>query len=363
MKAAVCYEYGKPLIIEDVEMDSLKRGEVVVRIAAAAICHSDIHSVKGEHARGRLPALVGHEVAGHVEEVGEGVTYVKSGDAVVCCIMRAGCGQCHYCIMGLPNFCERWHFEFQRLGPFRTKKGEQLALFAGLYAGFAEKTIIPEDGLVKIPRDIPLDRAALLGCGVISGFGAVINASKVRPFESVAVMGSGGVGLNSIQGAAFVGAHPIVALDVVDSKLDTAKFFGATHVVNMKKDNDPIATVKKITHGRGVDHLFITVAGIAPKRQGWFMLSPIGKELFIGHGTGEMLSEWDAVEFVGGRMITGSAMGASRIRVDIPNIIELYKAGRFKLDELISKRYPFDQINEAMADAEKGDSLRNVIIF
>lgn len=363
MKAAVCYEFGKPLVIEDVEMGRPGKGEVVVRIGAAAICHSDIHSVKGEHGKAKLPALAGHEVAGHVEEVGEGVTYVKTGDPVVCCLVRAGCGHCHYCIIGLPNFCENWHFEFQRLGPYWTKKGEQLTLFGGLYAGFAERTIVPEDGLVKIPDDMPLDRAALIGCGVISGFGAVVNAAKVRPFESVAVMGSGGVGLNAIQGGAFVGAHPIIALDVVDSKLETAKAFGATHTVNVKKDSDPVARVRRITHGRGVDRMFITVAGIAPKRQAWFMLSRIGRELFIGHGTGEMLSEWDAVEFVGGRMITGSAMGASRIREDIPNIIELYQAGRYKLDELISRRYPFEAINEAMADAERGESLRNVLTF
>jgi S-(hydroxymethyl)glutathione dehydrogenase/alcohol dehydrogenase len=363
VKAAVCYEYGKPLVIEEVEMDPVEKGEVKVRIAAAAICHSDIHSVKGEHGRGKLPALVGHEVAGYVEEVGEGVTYVRPGDHVVCCIMRAGCGHCHYCILGYPNYCENWHFEFQRPGPYRTGKGEQLMLFGGLYAGFLEYTKLPEDGVVKLPEDMPLDRAALIGCGVISGFGAVFNRAKVAPFDSVAVMGAGGVGLNAIQGAAFVGAHPIIALDVVDSKLEAARSFGATHAVNVKTQVDPIALVKKITHGRGVDHMFITVAGIGPKRQGFMMLSPRGKEIVIGHGTGEMMSQWDVVEFMGGKSMTGSAMGACRIRVDIPRIVELYQAGRYKLDELISKKFSLDQINEARADAEEGESLRNVIMF
>jgi S-(hydroxymethyl)glutathione dehydrogenase/alcohol dehydrogenase len=363
MKAAICYEFGKPLVIEEVEMDAPKKGEVKVRISAAAICHSDIHSIKGEHGRGRLPALAGHEVSGYVEEVGEGVTYVQPGDPVVCCLVRAGCGHCHYCITGLPNFCENWHFEFQRLGPYRNKNGEQLTLLAGLYAGFVEYTILPGDGVVKIPKDMPMDRAALLGCGVISGFGAVINGAKVKPFSSVVVMGTGGVGLNAIQGAAFVGAHPIIAADVVDSKLEAARSFGATHTINIKKERDPIAAVRKMTYGRGADHVFITVAGIQPKRQGFLMLAPNGMEIIIGHGMNEFLSEFDAVEFVGGRMITGCAMGASRIRVDIPHLIELYQAGRLKLDELITRKYRLEQINEAIEDAEKGEALRNVIQF
>lgn len=363
MKAAICYEYGKPLVIEDVKMGAPRKGEVKVRISVAAICHSDIHSIKGEHGRGRLPALGGHEVSGYVEELGEGVTYVQPGDPVVCCLVRAGCGHCYYCINGLPNYCENWHFEFQRPGPYWTQKGEQLTLFAGLYAGFVEYTIVPEDGLVKIPKEMPMDKAALLGCGVISGFGAVVNKAKVKPFCSVIVMGTGGVGLNAIQGAAFVGAHPIIAIDVLDSKLETALSFGATHGINIEKERDPIGAVKKMTHGRGADYLFITVAGIQPKRQGFLMLAPNGMEVFIGHGMNEYLSEFDAVEFVGGRMITGSAMGASRIRLDIPRLIELYQVGRLKLDELITRRYRLEQINEAIEDAERGEALRNIIEF
>jgi Zn-dependent alcohol dehydrogenase len=363
MKAAICYEFGKPLVIEDVEMEALKKGEVKVRISAAAICHSDIHSIKGEHGTAKLPALPGHEVSGYVEEIGEGVTYVQPGDPVVCCLVRAGCGHCYYCITGLPNFCENWHFEFKRPGPYRNKNGEQLTLLGGLYAGFVEHTIVPEDGVVKIPKDMPMDRAALLGCGVISGFGAVVNKAMVKPFSSVVVMGVGGVGLNAIQGAAFVGAHPIIAADVVNGKLEAARSFGATHTINLKKERDPIAVVRKITYGRGADYIFITVAGIQPKRQGFMMLAPNGMEIIIGHGINEYLSEFDAVEFVGGRMMTGCAMGASRIRVDIPRLIELYQVGRLKLDELISRRYRLEQINEAIEDAEKGEALRNVILF
>ena len=363
MKAAICYDFGKPLVIEEVTLEPPEKGEVKVRIAATAICHSDIHSIKGEHGACKLPALPGHEVAGYVEEVGENVKYVQPGDPVVCCLVRAGCGQCYYCITGLPNFCENWNFEFQRPGPYLNKNGERLILFAGLYAGFVEYTVVPEDALVKIPKDMPMDRAALLACGVISGFGAVVNGVKVKPFDSVVVMGTGGVGLNAVQGAAFVGAHPIIAVDVLDSKLEVARAFGATHTINVTKASDPIEAVKKITYGRGSDYAFITVAGIEPKRQGFLMLAKNGIEVIIGHGMNEFLSSFDAVEFVGGRSITGCAMGASRIRIDIPRLIELYQVGRLKLDELITGRYPLERINEAIESTVRGEALRNVIIF
>lgn len=364
MKGAVCYDWGKSLVVEEVTMDAPKRGEVSVRISAVAICHSDIHTLKGEHGkRGKPPFIAGHEVSGIVEEIGEGVTYVKPGDSVILSLVQAGCGQCHYCLIGLPHACEKWHFDFQAPGPFHTGKGEQITLSFGSFAGFVEKTIAPENCLVKIPPDMPKDVAALLSCGVISGFGAVFNVSKVEPFSSVLVSGAGGVGLNAIQGARFVGAHPIIAMDVVDSKLEVARAFGATHTVNARTEKDPVAAVRSITEGRGVDHILVTVAGIQPKRQCFLMLSAVGKEVFIGHGANESMAEWDVIEFVRGRTVTGSAMGRTRIREDIPNFIKLYQTGRLKLDELISKRFSLDQINEAMADAEKGESLRNVILF
>jgi Zn-dependent alcohol dehydrogenase len=363
MRAAVCYEFGKPVVVEEVRMESPKAGQVKVRMAAAAICHSDIHSIRGEHGRARLPALLGHEAAGYVEEVGDGVTYVKPGDPVVCCIIRAGCGQCYYCLVGEPNFCENRPFQFQQLGPYFTSRGEQLTVFGSGFAGFAEYTLAPQEALVKIPPDMPIDRAALLGCGVISGFGAVVNAAKVKPFSSVVVFGSGGVGLNAVQGAAFVGAHPIVAIDVADSKLATARSFGATHTLNARSASDLPAAVRDLTHGRGADHVFVTVAGVEIKRQAFLMLARRGMAIFIGHGVNETMSQFAAEELVGGRVLTGCAMGASRTRLDIPRLIELYQAGRLKLDELISRRYPFAQINDAIADAEKGEALRNVLMF
>lgn len=363
MKAAVCYEFGKPLAVEEVRIEAPKAGEVKVRIAAAGICHSDIHSLRGEHGRARLPALLGHEVAGYVEEVGEGVTYVKPGDPVVCCIVRAGCGQCYYCLVGQSHFCEHRPFQFQQPGPYFTSRGEQLTVFGSGFAGFAESTLIPQEGLVKIPAELPIDRAALLGCAVISGFGAVVNGAKVKPFSSVVVFGAGGVGLNAVQGAAFVGAHPIIAIDVADSKLATARFFGATHSLNACTESDLPAAVKGLTQGRGADYVFVAVAGIGIKRQAFGMLSRGGMAIFIGHGVNESMSQFAAEELVGGRILTGCAMGASKIRLDIPRLIELYQAGRLKLDELITRRYAFEHINEAIADAEKNQALRNVLLF
>lgn len=363
MKAAVCNAYGEALNLEEVTLEPPNRGEIRVKIAACAICHSDIHSIKGEHGKGKLPAIPGHEVAGVVDDVGAGVTYVKPGDRVICCLVRSGCGHCHYCIVGQPHFCENWRFEFQRPGPYLNTQGERMTLFAGGFAGFVEYTNVYEDAVVKIPGDMPMDRACLLACGVISGFGAVVNGARVKPFRSVLVAGTGGVGLNAIQGAAFVGAHPIIAADIVQSKLETAKHFGATHTINMQTEKDPAGTIRSFTHGRGVDYAFMTVAGIQLKRQVFSMLSRNGVMINIGHGSDEFLSNFNVVEFVGGKIMTGCAMGASRIRLDLPNMIELYQAGRLKLDELITRRYPFERINEAIADAEKGEALRNVIVF
>ena len=363
MKAAICYEFGKPLVVEEVTMEPPGQGQVKIRVAAAAICHSDIHSIKGEHGPSKLPALAGHEVAGYVEEVGENVTYVQPGDPVVACLVRKGCGECYYCNLGLSYLCEKRGFGFKLPGPYFNNKGERLILLPGAFSGFQEYSIVPEECLIKIPKEMPMDRAAVLSCAVISGFGAVLNKAQVKPFSSVVVMGVGGVGLNAIQGAVFVGAHPVIAVDTLDNKLESARVFGATHTLNVKKEVDPIEAVREITYGRGADYVFITVAGIEPKRQGFLMSARNGMTVFIGHGTEEYMSDWDAVELVSGKILTGCGMGATTIRVDIPRLVELYLAGRLKLDELITGRYSLNQINEAIASVERGEALRNVIIF
>ncbi len=363
MKAAILYEYGKPLVLEEVSLDPPGRGEITIRMAATAICHSDIHSFRGEHGNPPLPAVGGHEIAAYIEETGEGVTYVRAGDPVIASISPAGCGDCYYCNIGLSNQCINNRITLAGPGRYVNSKGQRLTQFAGAIAGFAEYATIPEANVVKIPEDMPLDLASLLGCGVISGFGAVVNRAKVQPNSSVLVMGAGGVGLNAIQGAVFCGAFPVIAVDVLDSKLENAKTFGATHTINAKTEKDPISKAFEITYGRGADCVIIAVAGLDILRQGFMMSSVEGATVIIGHGFGEQLSAFSPLDFMLGRKLTGSAMGATRPRLDIPRLIELYKNGRLKLDELVSGHYPFEEINEAIASMERGEAIRNVIMF
>jgi S-(hydroxymethyl)glutathione dehydrogenase/alcohol dehydrogenase len=363
MKAAISYEFNKPLVIEEVDLDPVGEGEVRIRMAACAICHSDIHALKGEHGNMALPAVPGHEAAGYVEEVGEGVTYVKPGDTVIASIIPEGCGQCYYCRIGLSSQCTTNRLYLFGKGKYTNKKGQRIAQYAGPVAGFAEYAVIPEVNLVKVPEDLPVDRACLIACGVISGFGAVLYRARVTTNSSVAVIGCGGVGLNAIQGALHVGAYPIIAVDVRDSKLERARLFGATHTVNAAKESDPIKKVFELTYGRGADYVIVAVAGIEILRQGFMMSARDGTTCVIGHGHGEQLSAWTPTDFMSGKKLTGSAMGAVRLRIDVPRIIELYRAGRFKLDELVSGHYPFEQINEAIKSSEQGEVIRNVLMF
>jgi S-(hydroxymethyl)glutathione dehydrogenase/alcohol dehydrogenase len=363
VKAAITYEYHQPLVMEEVDLDLPGDNDVLIRIAATGICHSDVHCIHGEHGIHPLPAIGGHEVCGYVEQVGKNVTYVKPGDKVIATIMPVGCGHCYYCSIGAPGQCEVNRIALFIPGRYTNNKGQRITQFEGFVAGFAEYTVVPEVNVVKVPHDFPSDLAALISCGVVSGFGAVLYRARVQPNRSVAVIGTGGVGLNAIQGAKFVGAYPIIAIDILDSKLETAKFFGATHTINAKQVKDTVKEVRKLTYGRGADYVIEAVAGIDVLRQAFLMSAGAGTTVVIGHGTGEKLEAWTPTEFCLGRTLTGSAIGAVRSRVDIPRIIELYQAGRIKLDELVSGHFPFEQINEAIRSMEKGDVIRNVLTF
>jgi len=359
MRAAVCYEFGKPLVVEEVDMDPPQKGEVKVRLVATAICHSDIHSLRGDF-RSNLPIVAGHESAGHVEEVGEGVTLVKPGDGVVVSLL-ASCGQCLYCRTGLPHLCEA-DWPLKKESRLRNKKGQRLTTMAKV-GGFAESVIVHESQLVKIPQEMPMDRAALLACGVITGFGAVVNHAQVKPLSSVVVVGTGGVGLNVVQGAAFSGARPIIAVDMLDNKLKAARAFGATHTLNAGQD-DAIKAVQQLTSGRGADYVFVTVGSTAAIRQGFSMSSRRGMTVIVGLPPAKESVSLSPFELVTGeRTLTGCWMGTTRLSLDIPRLVDLYQAGRLKLDELITGRYPLDQINQAIEAVEKGEALRNVIIF
>lgn len=360
MKAAVCYEYGKPLVVEEVDLDPPKKGEVKVRIAVTAVCHSDIHIVKGELPGGKLPIVAGHESSGYIEEVGEGVTQVKVGDPVVLSLLVA-CGQCRYCTIGMPHLCEaKWPLNTE--SRLHNKKGQDLG-HGTRTATFAEYAIVDQSQTVPIPKDMPMAQAALLSCGVITGFGAAVNRAQVRPGESAVVIGVGGVGINSIQGARFCGAYPIIAVDVLDNKLEMSKNFGATHTVNAKS-TDPIKAVKELTAGRGADYVFITVGSCDAVKQGISMCGPRGTTIAIGLPPVQQTMTMSPHEFIRfEKTLTGSYMGTTRLKVDIPDLVKFYKAGMLKLDELITGRYPLDQINEAIDSVVRGEALRNVIVF
>ncbi|HJQ35861.1 MAG TPA: Zn-dependent alcohol dehydrogenase [Thermoanaerobaculia bacterium] len=348
MKAAVCYEFGQPLRIEDVELDPPKSGEVRVRIAATAVCHSDLHLMHGDWS-GALPIVAGHEAAGIVEAIGENVTTVKPGDRVVVSLLRS-CGRCAHCSTGASHNCDA-PFALDSESRLRNANGD--ALQHGIkVAAFAEAVIVDQSQLVRIPDAMPLDRAALLGCGVITGTGAVLNTAKVHAGETVAVIGAGGVGLNAIQAAALAGASRIVAVDPVESKREAARSFGAT---------EALAEGKRV---RGVDYAFVAVGNPNAVVDATRMIRRGGTVVVVGMPGVRDTAPIRVFDLVWSEQrIIGSRMGSTRLPVDIPRLIDLYLRGRLKLDELITARYPLERINDAIAAMQNGQALRNVIVF
>ncbi len=359
MKAAVCREFGKPLVIEDITLDAVKTGQVHVKIAACAICHSDIMYAKGAWG-GHLPAVYGHEAAGTVLSVAADVEEVMVGDTVLVTLIRA-CGSCPTCSDGHPANCET---SFDRImgSPLHGTNGE--ALEQGMdTAAFAEEVVVDQSQVVRLPSDIAMDAASLLACGAITGIGAVTNAAKLPKGASVVVIGAGGVGLNTVQGAVLAGAASVIVLDVSQSKLAGALEFGATHVVNAL-DNDSIDQVFAINAGRGVDYVFVTTGAIAAYKTALNYLAPRGELVMVGMTASGQEMGLEPVNVAGmSQILRGTKMGDTVLQRDIPQLLEHYQAGRLKLDELISNRYTLDQINEAIADTEAGKSRRNVIVF
>ncbi|HLF88727.1 MAG TPA: Zn-dependent alcohol dehydrogenase [Anaerolineales bacterium] len=359
MKAAVCHEFGKPLVIEEVQLGEPQAGEVKVKLAACAICHSDISYMEGEWG-GRLPAIYGHEAAGMLEAVGLGVTNVRPGDHVVVTLIRS-CGRCFFCVQGQPHLCETGH-RLDRENVLHTQAGTPI--FQAMRSGaFAEYVVVDSSQAIPVPANMPLDLASLLACGVITGLGAVVNTAKVPSGSSVVVIGTGGVGLNSVQGARLSGAQPIIAIDLVDSKLEAAREFGATETINSANE-DPIARVKALTHGRGADYVFVTVGSTKALKQGLLLLRKGGTVVMVGlPASGDKLN-LEVVNFADANQIMmGNKMGSTRPSLDIPRLVALYQEGRLKLDELVTKRYPLEEINEAIAAVKRGEALRNVIVF
>lgn len=359
MKAALCYKFGQPLVIEEINIDPPEAGEVKVKLAACAICHSDIHYMEGAWG-GVLPAVYGHEAAGVVTEVGPHVSLVKPGDYVVVTLIRS-CGRCYFCTQGQPHMCEGT-FALNHESRLHTRDGQPI--HQGIRTGaFAEYVIVDQSQVVQIPTEMPLDKASLLACGVITGFGAVVNTARVPCGSSVVVIGTGGVGLNSIQGAFLSGAQPIIAIDLVTSKLEAAKSLGATHTVNPAEEN-PLEAVRSLTQGRGADYVFVTVGSAKAMEQGLTLVRRAGTLVLVGMPAVGAKLQIEAVDFAdNSQRILGSKMGSTRLHVDVPKLVELYKQGRLKLDELITARYPLEEINEAIAAVKRGEALRNVIVF
>ena len=359
VKAAVCREFGKPLVIEEVEILPPRAGEVQVKLNACAICHSDILYADGAWG-GELPAIYGHEASGVVGTRGPGVTNVQPGDHVLVTLIRS-CGTCHYCAQGERVRCETV-FPLDEQSPLLTTDGKPIV--QGLRTGaFAETVVVDSSQLAPIPKDIPLDSASVLSCGVITGFGAVVNTAQVTSGSSVVIIGTGGVGLNSVQGAAIAGAESVIALDISEAKLNAARKFGATHTVNVEQENAR-KSIRNMTSGRGADYVFVTVGDKSAIEQGFKLLCKGGTLVIVGMTADGVMIEFDACAFASvEKRLLGSKMGSTRLAIDIPWYISLYQQERLKLDELISGRYPLVQINEAIADVSQGDSLRNVIVF
>lgn len=359
MKAAVCRAFDAPLVIEELDLAPPQSGEIRVRLAACAICHSDIHYIDGAWG-GTLPAVFGHEAAGVIDAVGTGVTHLRSGDHVVVTLIRS-CGHCPSCAQGAPVFCETT-FPLDRATPLHGAGGEPIE--QGLRTGaFAEYVIVEASQAVAIPHDVALDSASLIACGVITGLGAVVNTAGVRAGQSVVVIGTGGVGLNSVQGAALAGALPIIAVDLSPAKLAAARAFGATHTIDAGRE-DVAARVAEYTERRRADHVFVTVGAKAAIEQGTSLLGRNGCMTIVGMPATGVTTAFDPTMLAArGQRIVGSKMGSARIQADVPRIVALYRQGRLKLDELISGRYPLDRINEAIAAVRRGEALRNVIVF
>ena len=358
-KAAIMRAAHEPLTIEEIDIDGPARREVLIRTVFAGVCHSDLHFIEGLYPI-PCPCVLGHESAGVIEAVGEDVTYVKPGDHVITCLSTF-CGECEYCLTGRMSLCQSPMVRRDPEGQQRlTQNGEVVGQFANL-SSYAEYILTHEHSVVKVREDMPLDRAALIGCGVMTGVGAVFHTAQVRPGDTVAVFGCGGIGLSAVNGAAIAGAGQIIAIDMVGSKLNLAKEFGATDVIDASKD-DPVKAIRDLTGG-GVHYSFEAVGLKATAEQSFKALKRGGTATIIGMIPVGTNIELHGPEFLQEKKIQGSTMGSNRFRVDMPRLVEMYLRGDLKLDQMISGRIKLEDINDAMAELKTGEIARNVIAF
>ncbi len=366
-RAAVAWEAGKPLVIEEVDVAGPKAGEVLVQIVATGVCHTDAYTLSGKDPEGIFPSILGHEGAGIVQEVGEGVTSLKPGDHVIP-LYTAECRKCKFCLSGKTNLCQAVRAtQGQGLMPDGTSRFSMNGKMIHHYMGtstFSEYTVVPEISLAKVGKEAPMDKICLLGCGVTTGIGAVLNTAKVEPGSTVAVFGLGGIGLSVIQGAVMAKAERIIAIDVNDSKETMARQFGATDFINPTKYSDPIQDViVELTDG-GVDYSFECIGNVNVMRsalecchKGW------GESVIIGvAGAGEEIST-RPFQLVTGRVWKGSAFGGVKGRTELPGYVDRYMKGEIKLDEFVTHTMGLEDINKAFDLMHEGKSIRSVILF
>lgn len=363
-KAAVCREINQPVVVEEIEVESPRRGEVMIKLAACGVCHSD-YSVTTGTIPFPPPVVLGHEGAGIVVEVGEGVSGLAAGDAVVSSFVSM-CGKCRYCQTGRPQLCDQAAKAAYTLpdGTLRTRdlRGNPLNIFSGCGV-MAEYATLHTDNVVKIDKDIPLDRAALVSCGVMTGVGAVVNTARVEAGSVAVVFGAGGVGLNAIQGCALAGAAMIVAVDTSDAKLAMARTFGATHVLNAKTEENVVKALRKLTGG-GADYAFECVGYGEIAAQAYGCLRKGGTAVVVGVASQKDTTTVRTASLTfEEKTLTGSYFGSARPREDFPRLLALYRNKRLKLDELITRTYTIDEAPQAFADLASGKNARGVIVF
>jgi len=367
VKAAVARSAGQPLSIETVDLDGPQAGEVLVEIKATGVCHTDAYTLSGADPEGLFPAILGHEGAGIVAEVGAGVTSVKVGDRVIP-LYTPECRNCEYCLSGKTNLCQAIRItQGQGVMPDGTSRfsidGQKLYHYMGT-STFANYTVLPEIAVAKIREDAPFDKVCLIGCGVTTGIGAVINTAKVEPGSNVVVFGLGGVGLNVIQAARMVGANMIVGVDLNPNKREMAEKFGMTHFVNPREvEGDLVPYLVDLTKG-GADYSFECIGNINVMRQalecchkGW------GVSVIVGvAGAGQEIST-RPFQLVTGRVWKGTAFGGAKGRTDVPKIVDWYMDGKIDIDSLVSRVMPIEKINEAFDLMHKGEVIRTVLTF
>ena len=359
MKAAVCYRFGQQLVIDEIAIDEPRVNEVKVQISACAICHSDILYMDGAWG-GRLPTIFGHEASGIITSCGPGVEHVKNGDKVIVSLLRS-CGECFFCSQQQSNLCEH---VFATDEPRRLQTVHGMAVHRGLGTGcFAEFSVVHQSQVVKIPDKLNVSSASLLACGVITGFGSVVNTASVKPGSHVVIIGAGGVGINCIQAARISSAATITAIDPNPDRLDIAKRFGATHAANPDQI-DTAEFIDELTMNRGADFVFVAT-GHSDAADGAFRLIRRGGTLVLvgmpPAGTHLML---ESVDFIDANLsILGCKMGGANLQSDLPKLVDFYQSGKLELDQLVSGKYSLENINDAIEATRNGVGLRNVVIF